>query len=331
MSSPSLRDHIKTIETTAHVVAATWLKSRAALALADGTVLLTDGMEAQTVAAHPDAAVLVAGADEARLVTGGDDGRVASCDASGSVTELAARKGRWIDAVASRADGAFAYSIGRDVFVQDGKGVEKQIAVPTTARGLAFAPKGYRIAATHYNGVTLWFPNVSGEPEMFEWKGSHLDVSFSPDNRFVVTTMQENALHGWRIGDKHHMRMTGYPTKTRSLSWSNDGKWLATSGADAAIVWPFDGKDGPMGKPPRECGVRPSRISRVAFHPKSPMLAVGYEDGCILLVRFNDAHELLIREAVAGSTVTALAWNTSGYKLVFGCSDGQAGILTLPT
>ena len=58
-----------------------------------------------------------------------------------------------------------------------------------------------------------------------------------------------------------------------------DGKWLATSGAEAAIVWPFESKEGPMGKAPRECGVRPAKVTRVAFHPKAYVLAVGYEDG----------------------------------------------------
>ena len=87
-------------------------------------------------------------------------------------------------------------------------------------------------------------------PDTFEWKGSHLDVTVSPDGRFLVTSMQENALHGWRIADRKDMRMSGYPAKTRSLSWSFDGHWLATSGADAAIIWPFKDKDGPMKKAP---------------------------------------------------------------------------------
>jgi hypothetical protein len=62
----------------------------------------------------------------------------------------------------------------------------------------------------------------------------------------------------------------------------------------------------------------------------APVLAVGYEDGCILLVRFTDASELLVRPAVRGSGVTALAWDGRGDHLVFGCADGQAGLLTLP-
>ena len=101
--------------------------------------------------------------------------------------------------------------------------------------------------------------------------------------------MQENALHGWRIEDSRNMRMTGYPGKTRSLSWSHDGQWLATSGADAAVVWPFKDKDGPMGKAPRECGVRQARVTQVAFHPKALVVAIGYADGLVLLTRLADA------------------------------------------
>ncbi len=62
--------------------------------------------------------------------------------------------------------------------------------------------------------------------------------------------MQENALHGWQIADGSDMRMSGYPAKTRSIAWTAKGRYLATSGANAAILWPFHFKDGPMGKEP---------------------------------------------------------------------------------
>ncbi len=230
------------------------------------------------------------------------------------------------------AGGAVAWSVGKTVTARDDKGRDKTFTAPSSVRGLSYAPKGYRLALSHYNGATLWYPNLSTEPEALDWKGSHIDVTWSPDGRFIVTSMQENALHGWRLQpDRGHMRMSGYPGKTRSLAWSHDGAWLATSGAEAAIVWPFASKEGPTGKAPHECGVRPARVTRVAFHPRSLVLAVGYEDGCILLVRLNDAAELLVRPAVKGSGVTALAWDAKGARLAFGCGDGQAGILTLPS
>ncbi len=328
----SLTDAVTPIAAGAHVLFAHWLSDSLTLALAEGGVLrVRDGTQ-DVIDAHPGAGILVAVGDAKRLVTGGDDGRVVSIGAEGNPAEIAVAKGgAWIDALALHPEGGFAYSIGRNVVARDAKGREKTLNTPSSARGLAFAPKGYRLAVAHYNGVSLWFPNLETAPEVIDWKGSHLDVTWSPDGRFVISTMQENSLHGWRLQpDRGHMRMTGYPAKIRSTSWSADGKWLATSGAEAAIVWPFDSKEGPTGKAPRECGVRPARVSRVAFHPKAPVLAIGYEDGCILMVRFADGAELLVRPAVAGSAISALAWDAGGGRLGFGCVDGQAGILALP-
>ena len=330
-TSPSLTESVTPIEAGAHVSGAAWLRDTVAFALGDGHVLLADDGETRRVAAHPDGAVLVAAGDGARLVTGGDDGRVVATRADGSTETLAETKG-WIDALALHAGGALAFSAGKRVVARDDKGREKTFDAPSSARGLAFAPKGYRLALAHYNGATLWFPNTDAKPEFLDWKGSHLDVTWSPDGRFVVTSMQENALHGWRLQpDRGHMRMSGYPSKTRSVSWSGDGKWLATSGAEAAIIWPFDSKEGPTGKAPRECGVRPAKVSRVAFHPNTYVLAVGYEDGCILLIRLTDASELPVRPSVERSEITAMAWDKAGKRLAFGCEDGQAGVLTLPT
>src|SRR5918994_5260434 len=330
-AAPSLTENIAPLDTGAHVTAVGWLKETVAFGLGDGGVMLAKDGETHRAAAHPEGGVLVGVSDGERFVTGGDDGRVAVTGPDGSNRTLAESRGAWIDSLAASASGAFAFAAGRRVTARDDRGREKTLEVPTTARGLAFAPKGYRLAISHYNGATLWFPNLETKPEGLEWKGSHLDITWSPDARFVVTSMQENALHGWRLlPDKGHMRMSGYPSKTRSFAWSHDGKWLATSGAEAAIIWPFDTKEGPTGKAPRECGVRPAKVTAVAFHPNAAILAAGYEDGCILLIRLADASGLLVRPPVKDSTLTAMAWDRPGKRLAFGCADGQAGLLTLP-
>ena len=127
------------------------------------------------------------------------------------------------------------------------------------------------------------------------------------------------------------MRMSGYPSKVRSLAWSADGEWLATSGADCCVIWPFRDKDGPMKKPPLECAVRKAKVSRVAFHPKSPLLAVGYEDGWLLLCRPADNSEILVRRPDADrSAVSALAWSPDASRLLFGTAGGEAGLLAVP-
>jgi WD40 repeat protein len=279
-ASPSLTDTIAPVDAGAHVVGLAWLRDTVAFAVADGGVVLAKDGATHRVEAHPDAGVLVAAGDGERFVTGGDDGRVAVTGADGSTRTLAEAKGAWIDTLALHAGGAYAFGAGRRVVARDDKGRERTLEVPSAARGLAFAPKGYRLAVSHYNGVSLWFPNLDAAPEALDWKGSHLDVTWSPDGRFVVTSMQENALHGWRLQpDKGHMRMSGYPSKTRCLAWSRDGKWLGTSGAEAAILWPFDSRKArparrrgnagcgprrsrrPPSTRPRRCSPRPTRTA----------------------------------------------------------------------
>jgi WD40 repeat protein len=194
---------------------------------------------------------------------------------------------------------------------------------------LAFLPKGFRLAVAHYNGATLWFPNApKADPEKLEWKGSHLGVTVSPDGRFLVTTMQEPMLHGWRLVDRQHMRMSGYAARVTSVGWTTGGRWLATSGSTQIILWPFHTKDGPMGKQPKLLAPSEHRIDTVACHPKQDIVAAGYADGMVLLVRVEDGAEILAKRP-GDAPVTALAWSADGTLLAFGTENGEAGILDL--
>jgi WD40 repeat protein len=123
--------------------------------------------------------------------------------------------------------------------------------------------------------------------------------------------------------------MTGYPGKVKSMSWSARGKWLATSGASAAIVWPFASKDGPMGKAPLELGTRGnSMVTAVACHPTDEIAAVAYEDGMILACRFADQKEVLLRRQ-GKSAVTSMAWDAEGRRLAFGSATGDCGVVDI--
>lgn len=325
----SVTDRVTAVKLEAPATAVHFLGDVAAFVGAEEHVTFAgnDG-EAKPVAVH-GGGILCSASDGKRIVMGGDDGKLISLDAKSNVETLATdAKRRWIDNVALHSDGAFAWSAGKTAYVKAPKGDEKSLDVPSTVGGLAFAPKGVRLAVAHYNGVTLWFPNMGAKPEFLEWKGSHLGVTFSADNRFLVTSMHEAALHGWRLADSRHMRMTGYPARVRSMSWSAGGKFLATSGSDSVILWPFASKDGPMGKEPGMLAPLQAKATVVACHPKDDIFAVGYSDGTILMVRIEDGAEILVRRN-AGEPVAALAWNAKGSLLAFATEDGDAGLLTL--
>jgi WD40 repeat protein len=271
--------------------------------------------------------ILVSASDGERIVTGGDDGKMVTTDLGSTRVLATDAKHRWIDHVALGPDGAVAWSAGKTAFAQ-GKEL-REFEAPSTVGGLAFLPKGFRLAIAHYNGATLWFPNAAGAtPEKLEWKGSHLGATVSPDGRFLVTTMQEPMLHGWRLVDRQHMRMSGYAARVTSLGWTTGGRWLATSGANQIILWPFATKDGPMGKQPRLLAPAEQKVEVVACHPRQDIIAAGYGDGMVLIVRVEDGAEILAKRP--GETpVTALAWSADGTLLAFGTESGEAGVINL--
>jgi WD40 repeat protein len=327
-SLPSLADRVRTIAADAPVVGVHFLGKTPVLVLGEEALLFAPEGGERRVAVHKGA-ILASASDGTRIVTGGDDGRLIATDAQGEHQILATDdKRRWIDQVALGPDGAVAWSSAKTAHVLNRKGEARSFEAPSTVAGLAFFPKGFRVAVAHYNGATLWFPNAAGaKPETLEWKGSHLGVTISPDGKFLITTMQESMLHGWRIADAKHMRMSGYSARVRSLSWSAGGEFLATSGSEQLILWPFDGKDGPMGRQPQMLAASPSRVAVVACHPRQPVAAVGYADGAVVLVRIDDGALIQVKAAGA-SPVSALGWDENGQTLAFGTEAGEAGALS---
>jgi WD40 repeat protein len=311
-----------------HCLAAVFIGDVPYYALADGTIHCLDHGH-KTVKANDG--MLCAALDPLghRLLTGGEDGKVFATGTDG-VPKLLAQAGRkWVTSIAAGPQGAVGFGVGKSATVLLPSGTLREIPHPRSVEGIAFAPKGLRIGVARYNGATLHFPAAAGKPVELEWAGAHTGITFSPDGNFVVTTMQESALHGWKLSDGKHMRMTGYPAKVKSLSWSAKGRWLASSGAPAAIVWPFSGKDGPMGKAPLELGTRGNAmVTSVACHPTDDVAAIGYDDGMVMAVRFADSKEVLLRRPGKGP-ITSMTWDAEARRIAFGSETGDCGVIDI--
>src|SRR4029079_7743448 len=326
---PSLADRVRAVNAGAPVVRVRLFCSTPVFVLSEDALLFASEHGERRVVVHAGA-ILDSTFDGKRVISGGAAGKLIETSPDGDRRELASdEKKRWVNHVAIGPDDAVAWSVGKTAHVRTRTGDLRMFDAPSTVAGLAFAPKGFRVAVAHYNGVTLWVPNASGaKPEFLEWKGSHLGVTISPDGKFLITTMQEPTLHGLRIADAKHMRMSGYSTRVRSLSWGVNGEFLATSGSEQLILWPFDGKDGPMGRQPKILARAESLVTSVACHPRQPVVAVGYADGAVKLVRIDDDALILARPADEQS-VSALGWDSAGQTLAFGTESGGAGILAL--
>lgn len=310
-----------------------------AAGLGDGSVRLfapAEGGSPRTVQPHREGAAVLAMAidiDGAGVVTGGDDGCVARTDVRGEVRVLAEFPGRQADVVAVSSSGGFrAVAGGREVRLLDraGETVGASADHPSTVTGLAFNPKGKRLAVSHYGGATLrWTGKLDQGATRLEWRGSHIGVTWSPDGTTVLTTMQERELHGWRLTDHQTMSMAGYATKVRSMDWQRRPMILATSGGDCVTAWSFTG-GGPMGKPPLEIGSGLGRlVTSVAVHPKNPIVAAGFDEGQVIVCALSRQEMVVRLRWPDWERITALAWSRDGTHLAVGTEAGAVALFDL--
>ncbi len=315
-----------TFEFAAHVGEIVLDGGRFAFALGDGSIAWEDGPRRQV---H-DGPVLCAAAHlrGPGVISGGDDGRLAASTPAASDL-LAEAPGKWIDALAvAPASGLIAFASGRQVRVLDAadRAFGRVFDHERSVAGLAFEAKGRRLAAATYGGVALWYARIGEQkPVMLRWAGSHLEPVFSPDGRFVVSAMQEPALHGWRLTDSADLAMSGYQAKVRSLAFVDQGRWLATSGANGVVLWPFAGAGGPMGKQAAEVGFDAAgTVARLAGLADSAVIAAALDDGRIWAYDIaTDTRRILKPDP--GPPISALLFDRSG-RLAWGDESGAAGV-----
>lgn len=313
-------------EFRSHCLSATFIGGQPAFALADGTVRRI-GAEVDCICVHAAAslaAVPVAGEDA--MLTSGEDGRVCRIESNGDQREVGAVPRKWVTAVGANR-GRVAWAAGKTVWLSGADGA-RQLQHPRGVKGISFSHDGARLAVAQQDGVSVHDTAAAAAPLELAWNDIHTASTFSPDGRFLVVAAQNAFLHGWRLADRKHFRMLGYQARVEDWAWSEDGLLLATSGASAAIVWPFDGDDGPMTRSATELAARAGRtVSAVAWRPGRRQLALGWDDGSVQVADLDDpqAPARPLREAGRAS-ITSVAWDASGARLAFGSTAGECGV-----
>lgn len=269
--------------------------------------------------------------DDDHVLVGCDDGTLRRISPEGGMETLVQSKAGWIENVISEArTGHRAYSVGRSVHVidRDGQAFAYFAKLPSTPSGLAFSPDGHNIAAAHYNGVSVWSLATGIFLQELYWRGSHTAISWSPDGRYIVTATQDRDLHCWRLATGKDFRMSGYPSKIRSIGWTASASYICASGANTVTSWHCD-DDGPGGKPVLELGyVFNGTVMQVAPHPTEERVAAGYDDGTVLIGDIVNG-DALIAKPSGGGAVSCLEWAPDGKSLAVGTREGTFAVIWL--
>lgn len=262
------------------------------------------------------------------------DGKLLSITPRGQIVPLEARMAQRAKAIATHpGSGRLACAAGGDVALlqPDVTSQPEWLHQPNAVTGLAFSPDGHGLAASEAEGVGVWGDGNADRPRTVAFPGTPVGVTWSPDGQWLACPLADEGFHLLRLVDGAGGAVLGYPTPTRSVAWSAVGDAVVTAGAYRVAAWS-------LAEPPIEDATagalqtgRPGLVvvERVAAHPSRDLIAAGYANGQVGVMRLGQRDELLVRQDGNGP-VTALAWSADGEHLALGTADGLAAVVSFP-
>ena len=311
----------------AYVTAASISDRAAAFAFGDGTIaLLSQPYEEPKKHCVSEGVIHTLSRHGKNFLLGDEFGQLKILQEDGSITKIHQFQYESIDHIVfnERLD-LSAIVAGKTVALWDGKKLRQFSDHPSTVLGVAFSAKGNRIAAAHYNGITIWSQDSDKPIFKHIWKGSHISITWSPDMKYIITGTQEMDLHVFDLPNNQHLYMSGYSAKVRSLSWNCLGDTLFTAGSPQVLGWNFKEK-GPSGKAPSVLGPgMGALVTQVSCHPKETILVAGYDNGLMLLIDTEDGNYVPLFKN-DGDVITCCKWDPHLDYLVYGTKLGKYGV-----
>lgn len=286
--------------------------------------------EPRAASAHPEDSPCL-------LATGGQDGCVRFWDATTGAQTAEAKLGTaWVEHLAWLAPGNSQHptshiqrlfaAAGKKLFAlnPDGSIAHAFPDAPKTISALAGIPRSALspqplIASACFGHAVIWDATNFTVQKEFAYGNAIHALTWSPDGRWLVAGCHDNAVHLWVPAEDLELHMSGYETRLKELSFSQDSKWLATGGGKDVCVWDCAGA-GPEGREPLQLP-QTARTTAVAFQHAHGLLATGDAAGTFTLwapTRKNP----MVAEVKMPSAATKFAWRTDDSLLAVGTEKG---------
>ena len=209
---------------------------------------------------------------------------------------------------------------------------------------IAFSPNGKTLAAGASGGLesgsqakgTTYLLNVNSGKRTQTFSPGGGAEAFSPDGMMLATAggPRNSATYLWNVnsGDKIATLDDHHSSSVESVSFSPDGKMLATNDRDGIVyLWrlPRGPRTTTVSAPGSVSPPGGPNMDAVAFSPRGTILAMGGSHGQVYL--FNTATYTTTRSLPTpdSSGVTSMAFSRSGELLAAGEMDGVTYVWSL--
>lgn len=269
--------------------------------------------------------------DNSKLVSAGQDGQLKIWNVKTQKILKTLQGGvQWVEHVSWSPNGDFiASAAGKILRIWDSEGslIQEYKDHPSTITSIQWNSSSTEIATTSYGKILIFLIGVNEPQTVLNYPSSLISLSWN--GSWIVASTQEGSICGWELPhvEKSQVNIQGYETKVTQLSWSKNGKNLATAGGSWIVIWDFSGS-GPKNNEP-EILKDDRRITQMSYQNHGEFLASGTKNGSILFWRpaVPEKPRLVLE---VDSAINHLRWSEDGTFLVVCSEDGMVRIWNSP-
>jgi WD40 repeat protein len=159
----------------------------------------------------------------------------------------------------------------------------------------------------------------SSYSKTWDTKSVMLSVDWSPKGRYIACGCHETTVLIWDVEKQSNLHMRGYPGKVTTLDWDRTGRFLATVGDNAVILWDFSG-EGPAGKEPIVLDVHTYPVTTISFSPNGSLLVSGAGNSFTV---WKTGLFKSFAYAICDASVVVCTWNKKGDMIYTGHESGK--------
>jgi WD40 repeat protein len=293
-----------------------------------------------TLEGHSAPVLAVALLADGRAVSAGEDAILRVWDVPGK-KQIAALGGHTgaIRAIALAPDGASFATAGDDKSIKlwDAASLQPRASVNGHQQPvlcLAFSPQGKTLASGAAGGGLHYLDPARGSVRKTTsaHSGRVTGIAFLPGAEGLLSAGEDATIRLWRAAEPPIAPLVSLPAHGASayaVSFSPDGKWLATGGKDRLVAL----RNPTTGQILRTFPGHNGLVYDLAFSPDSELLASGSSDGTVRISSLATGGFVASFKAWKErlSNVRAVAFTPDGRTIVAGTGDGTIRLFDVKT
>jgi eukaryotic-like serine/threonine-protein kinase len=176
---------------------------------------------------------------------------------------------------------------------------------------IAFSPNGTLMVTASWDGTAkLWDVGTGEQRHVIEVPPHCCSAAFSPDGQtFAISSGNDAMLYDVASGRRLHL-LNGHQSTAKCVSFSPDGRWLATGSRDRTIrIW-----DVRTGKIRHTIAAHREQIYALSFSPDGRTIATGDDHGTVAFSHVETGR-FLFDTKVADGKISHLSFSPDGKTL----------------